>query len=311
MKTDTSRREFLKRGFAVGAAFSLPTLSGLFAADKVPPAKSGGAPDLVAVRDGTRSAMLERALACYGGMGAFVKKGQSVLVKPNIGWDKSPELGANTHPELVGRIIELCFAAGAREVVVFDNTCSPWRKAYETSGVEAAAKAAGARMVNGKDQSLYREVKLQGTEALKEAQVQGAFLDCDVVINVPVLKHHGGARMTACMKNLMGVVWDRQFFHKTNLARCIAESVKIRMPDLNILDAYHPMMRNGPQGKSTEDTLEMRTLLMSRDIVAIDAAASKMLGHEEDGISHVKIGAEMGLGRCELAKLNIERISMG
>jgi uncharacterized protein (DUF362 family) len=310
-----TRRQFIQQGFAVGAAFSLPTLSGLFAAETAPEAPLPAAPDgrephLVAVRGGSRSAMLERALGRLGGIGAFVKPGQSVLVKPNIGWDKPPEVAANTHPELVGRIVALCVAAGAREVVVFDNTCSPWRKAYDTSGIAETARAAGAKVLNGKDKSLYRETKIPGATRLAAALVHQSWLDCDVIINVPVLKHHGGPRMTACMKNIMGAVWDRQFFHANDLARCIAESVLIRKPHLNILDAYHPMLRNGPQGKSAADTLEMKTLLLSRDIVTIDAAAAKMLGHAEDGISYVKLGAAMGLGRLDLANLAIERITL-
>ena len=309
MRAMTTRRDFIKAGFAVGTAFSMSTLSGLFAGESEL-ASDNTNPDLVAVRGGTRTDMLLRALACYGGIGAFVKKGQSVLIKPNIGWDKAPELGANTHPELIGKLVELCLAAGAKEVVVFDNPCSPWQKAYKTSGIEEAARKAGARMINGKDQTLYREHVVKGGRQLTSVLVQESYLDSDVVINVPVLKHHGGATMTACMKNLMGVVWNRGHFHRNDLHRCIAESVLIRKPDLNILDAYHPMMRNGPQGKSTGDLIPMETLLMSRDIVTIDAAAAKMLGHKEDSIGHVRIGAEMGIGRLDLPNLKIARIQM-
>lgn len=304
-----SRRSFLKKGFAVGAAFSLGDLSGFFSG-RAGGAEGPSSPDLVAVRDGDRAAMLARAIEAMGGMGKFVKPGQTVVVKPNIGWDVPPERSANTHPDVVGELVKLCLAAGAKEVCVFDHTCDQWERAYETSGIAKAVRDAGGKMVPGNDESAYREIEIPGGVRLKTAKVHELVLDSDVFINAPVLKHHGGATMTAAMKNLMGVVWDRRFYHQNDLQQCIADFVRFRKPSLNVLDAYSPMMRNGPRGKSEEDLISTKTLLASTDIVAIDAAGSKILGHQEDGIGHVKLAGEAGLGCFELEKLNIERIKM-
>jgi uncharacterized protein (DUF362 family) len=309
-----TRRHFIKVGFTLGAAFSLDTLSGLFAEgtnDK--PEKSsnsGSRPTLAALRDGSRTAMLDKGLEALGGIGAFVKAGQTVVIKPNIGWDVSPEGGANTHPEIVGHLVKLCLAAGAKSVSVFDNTCDQWQKAYEHSGIEKAARDAGARVVSGKDERLYREVAIPNGIKLKSAKVHQLVLDSDVFFNVPVLKHHSGSLMTASMKNLMGVVWDRGFYHNNDLHQTIADFLTFKKPALNILDAYHPMMRNGPRGTSPDDCVEMRAMLISTDPVLVDAAAAKMMGHEVDKVTHVKLAAQMKIGSSDLEHADIRRFKL-
>ncbi|MDR2113597.1 MAG: DUF362 domain-containing protein [Candidatus Accumulibacter sp.] len=301
------RREFIKTTLAAGAAaVTLPSLSLAAAATA-----ENGAPDLITVKGENRAAMLDRALQAYGGIGAFVKKGQKVVIKPNMGWDVPPERCANTHPDVVARLIGLCLGAGASEVVVFDHTCDAWERAYETSGIESAARKAGARVLPGHDESYYREVAIARGVALKKVKIHTAILDSDVFINAPVLKHHGGATMTACMKNLMGMIWDRGAYHRNNLHQCIADILTVKKPDLNILDAFSPMTRNGPRGRSDADLDQnVRQLLVSTDIVAIDAAASRLLGHAADGIDHVRIAAAAGIGQGDLGKLKIERVKL-
>jgi len=305
-----TRRNFLKAGAVVTAGLSLVSLERLFAT--VSTTGGGGAtgPVLAAVRDGSRREMVDAAINALGGMKAFVKPGQTVVVKPNIGWDVAPDLCANTHPDVVGRVVELCVAAGAKSVTVFDNSCDQWQRAYANSGIEEAATRAGATLVNGKDQSLYRETQIPAGVKLKSAKIHSAILDSDVIINVPVLKHHSGTVMTASMKNLMGVIWDRGFYHKNDLHQCIADFLTLRRPDLNILDAYSPMVRNGPRGRGADDLVVVKALLASPDIVAIDAAAAKLLDRQPTDIRHIALASAMGLGVMDLQKVDIRRIKM-
>ena len=315
MKT---RREFVKTSLAIGATLSLANLNSLFAAEDSLPAPGNSSPEanqspkpvLAAVRDGDRVSMLDKALAEFGGIKTFVKPGQTVLIKPNIGWNSTPERGANTHPDIVGHLVALCLAAGAKSVSVFDNTCDQWQLTYENSGIQKAVKDAGGIMVNGKDETLYREVKIPRGLKLKTARVHSLVLDSDVFINAPVLKHHSGAQMTAAMKNLMGCVWDRDVYHKVDLHQTIADFLTLRKPDLNIIDAYHPMVRNGPRGKSADDCVEMKTLLASTDIVAVDAAAAKILGLKPTDIGHIRLGGEMNLGRMNLENVDVRRLKL-
>jgi uncharacterized protein (DUF362 family) len=310
-----TRREFLKTGLALGAAISLAPWRKLTAAETpgssaAPVAAGANRSVLVAVKNGSRTAMFDKALASLGGIGAFVKPGQTVCLKPNIGWDAPPERGANTHPELVGHLVTLCLGAGAKSVSVFDNTCDQWQLTYEHSGIEKAARDAGAHIVNGKDQSLYREVTIPGGVKLKTALVHSLVLDSDVLLNVPVLKHHSGTGMTAAMKNLMGVVWDRGFYHQNNLHQAIADFLLLRKPTLNILDAYHPMVRNGPRGKTVADLVEMRTLLVSTDPVALDAAAAKLMGLDPAKVAFIKLADEMKLGTMDLTQVEVRRFDL-
>ena len=314
-----NRRDFLKAGLALGATIPLLDLGGLFATEPTATVTEGTAsaatpsgprPILVSVRDGDRVAMLDKALAALGGIGAFVKPGQTVLVKPNIGWDAPPERGANTHPAIVGRLVELCLGAGAKSVSIFDNTCDQWQRTYENSGIEKAARDAGAKIINGKDETLYRETAIPGGVKLKSAKVHSLVLDSDVFINVPVLKHHSGAQMTSAMKNLMGCVWDRGVYHNVDLQQTIADFLTLRKPDLNILDAYHPMVRNGPRGKSVEDCVEMRRLFASTDPVLIDTAAAMLLSYTVDKVTHIKIAADMKLGSMDIAAADVRRLKL-
>lgn len=305
------RRNFLKKGITLGAAFSLTDLSGLFSANAADAAPAtGGTPHLVAVRNGSRIKMLDAAINALGGMKAFVKPGQTVVIKPNIGWDVVPELAANTHPDIVRRLVELCQEAGAKEISVFDNCCDNWRRVYTSSGIEKALEGTSAKLVNGTDESMYRAVSIPNATKIKEAKVHSLVLDSDVYINAPVLKHHSGATMTCCMKNAMGVVWDRRFWHKNDLHQCIAEFQLFKKPALNVIDAYNPMVRNGPRGTGAGDLVEMQCLIASPDPVAADAAAAKLLGHQPADIRYIPIAAGLGLGSMDLDKLNIQRLQL-
>jgi|WetSurMetagenome_2_1015567.scaffolds.fasta_scaffold50098_3 uncharacterized protein (DUF362 family) len=306
------RRGFIKR--SVGAGVAAVAAASLGSFEKVlgsAPAIYSSDYDIVAVKGGEPAAMFDLGIQAMGGMGAFVSKGQRVVVKPNIGWDVVPEKAANTNPELVKRIIEHCFKAGAKEVFVFDHTCDNWVKCYKNSGIEQASIDAGAKMVPADSESYYKQVNIPNGKRLTSAKVHELILNTDVFINVPVLKNHGGAIMTGALKNMMGVVWDRGYWHKNDLNQCIADyALYPKKPALNVLDAYNVMTKNGPRGVSVDDLVFMQSVLLSTDWVAIDAAGAKMLNFEPSQIKYLTLAAEMGLGKIDLSKLNINRIKI-
>lgn len=301
------RREFVIKSLGVGVVGSMaPLFGGLDALASAP--SSTGTYDLVAVRGGEPVAMFNKAMESLGRMGKYVKRGQKVLVKPNIGWDTSPERAANTNPDLVGRIVKSCFEAGASDVYVFDHTCDQWDRCYKNSQIEAAVKANGGTIVPGNNERNYREVSIPGAKILKTTKVHELLLTTDVFINVPVLKHHGSTTVSLAMKNLMGAVWDRRFYHANDLSQCIADFLAYRKPDLNIIDGYRMMTKNGPRGVSTADVVELKALIAGADIVAVDAAATMMFGSKPEDINHIKIANEMGFGTMQIDKLSINRI---
>ena len=235
--------------------------------------------------------------------------------QPNIGWDKVPELAGNTNPKLVAEIVKQCFQAGAKEVTVFDHTCDDWQKCYKNSGIEAAAKAAGAKVMPAHLESYYRAVSLPKGKKMKSAKVHEAILNSDVWINVPILKNHGGANLTISMKNHMGIVWDRGYFHQNDLQQCIADICTLQKKAvLNVVDAYRIMKTNGPRGRSASDVVLTKGLFISQDIVAVDTAAAKFFNQVRemplDKVRHLANGQALNVGTMNLDKLNIKRIKI-
>ena len=263
--------------------------------------------DLAAIKGGEPDAMFDEAIKSLGGMNRFVKKGQTVVVKPNIGWDVSPERAGNTNPALVKQIIKHCFDAGAKDVYVFDHTCDNWNKCYSNSGIERAVKDANAKIVSGASESYYQDVTIKQGKKLKKTKVHELILESDVFINVPILKNHSSADLTIGMKNLMGNVWDRGYWHSNDLHQCIADFASWKKPDLTVVDAYFVMKKNGPRGVSKEDVVTLKSQIVSTDIVAADAAAAKLFGKNPEDIDHIRIADEMKIGTMKLDKLSIYR----
>lgn len=322
------RRKFLKSiaitGTALGATSVLKNSEGMDILSQTfanganaanSPVKSLGNYDLVAVLGGEPEIMFRKAIAELGGMGRFIKKGDKVAVKPNIGWDKTPEMGATTNPKLVSEVITQCFKAGAKEVTVFDHTCDDWRKCYDSSGIAEAAKKAGAKVVPADEESYYREVSIPNGKRLKTAKIHEAIVNADKWINLPILKNHGGAQMTISMKNYMGIVWDRGFFHANDLQQCIADVCSYsKRPVLNIVDAYRTMKTSGPRGKSLTDIVLTKGLFISQDIVAVDTAAVNFFNQVREmplsKVSYLSKAQSANVGTMNLEKLNVRKIKM-
>lgn len=226
-----------------------------------------------------------------------------------------PELAGNTNPKLVAEIIRQCMEAGASEVTVFDHTCDDWRRCYKNSGIEEAAEAAGAKVMQADLKSDYRKVDLPRGKNLKETMIHKAIVECDAWINVPILKNHGGANLTMSMKNYMGIVWDRRFFHSNNLQQCIADVCTYdKRPVLNVVDAYRVLKTNGPRGVSEADVVMAKGQFISQDIVAVDTAAARFFNQIRemplDSVGHLANGQALNVGTMDLDSLNIKRIRM-
>jgi len=160
----------------------------------------------MAIIEGNDPAQLARqAVEELGGMKRFVSRGDIVLVKPNIGWDRTPEQAANTNPDIVAEIVRQCLQSGAKRVIVTDVSCNEARRCFQRSGIAAAAQAAGAEVILP-DPSRFKEVDLKG-EVLTRWQVFDTFLNVDKVINAPIAKHHALTGTTLGMKNWYGILW--------------------------------------------------------------------------------------------------------
>ena len=267
-----------------------------------------GAPVLVTVKGGDRAEAVKRAIDALGGIGRFVKPGESVLVKPNIGWDRLPMHGANTDPDVVAAIVRLCKEAGAGKVVVTDVSCNDARRSFERSGIWKAAEDAGAEVVLPTD-GLYEDVDLGG--GLGTWQVLKPLLEAQRIINVPVVKHHGTARLTAGMKNWYGVLsGERRANLHRRMDEGIAELAAAVRPSLTLVDATRVLLRNGPQGGGLSDVEQRDLLAASTDPVAADAWAAEVLGRSVADIGYIGLAERAGLGTATLQADNKQEIEL-
>jgi uncharacterized protein (DUF362 family) len=293
-----NRRDFLKlAGGAAGAA----ALQGAFPplADAAP-AQARGA--VVGAASGPDVAQnVKRAIAAVGGIGAFVSRGDVVVLKPNIGWDRKPEQAANTDPELVVAVAELCLAAGAKAVRVFDRTCNEPRRCYVNSGIQEAverfaAKSKGpVRISHVEDRKFVRTV-IPGATAMKEWELYRDALEADKLINLPVAKHHSLAKITVGLKNMMGIMGGNRGQLHFNLADCLVDLQRRVPAQLTVVDATRVLLRNGPSGGNLADVKAFHTVFASGNPLAADlAAADRIFGFKAADVPHLKKALESGL----------------
>ena len=303
------RREFLEQvaAWSAGACLATPVFDvpSVLAADAKPLGKS-----LLAVAKGKDyEALVEQVLKPLGGIAAFVKQDDRVVVKPNIGWDRTPEQAANTHPDVVKAVVKLCLDAGAKRVLVFDRSCNEARRTYAKSGIKAAVESLGDSRAQCvfQDKKKFVPVKIENGKSIQQFDFYTDAMepDCDCYINVPVAKHHCLAKLTLGLKNIMGVIGgNRGEIHKGSAQR-IADLNLVVRPRLTIIDATRILLRNGPTGGKLEDVKVLDTLVASADTVAADAYATTLFGMRPEQLPSTVAGAKLGLGEMDLAKMKI------
>jgi len=288
------RRDFVKKALWAGAATLLPvgwdTLAGVLQAKDIP--------DIVMARGPSPGAITRAAVEGLGGMGRFVSRGDVVVIKPNIGWDRTPEYGANTNPEVTAALVRLCFEAGARTVKVFDYPVADPRRTYKQSGIADACRPLGAQ-VAFVDERKFKDVTLKG-QVLKSWPLYTEALECDKLINVPVAKTHGIARLTLGMKNWMGIMGGYRGRIHQRIDECLVDVALYVRPALVVVDAVRIMVSNGPQGGSLSDVRRADTVIAGTDQVAVDACATTLFDMKPDALACVRIGQERGLGKMVL-----------
>ncbi len=252
--------------------------------------------------------IVKAALDAMGGIREFISRGDIVVIKPNIGWDRTPEQAGNTNPEVVAAVVKLCFEAGAKKVKVFDRPVNDPRRCYVQSGIMTAAKELGAE-VDYMDERKFKDMDIKGV-ALKSWPLYSDIFDADKVISIPIAKHHGLAKLTMSMKNWMGVMGgSRRQIHQKLDESLVDLSMKIK-PTLTILDAVRILTANGPQGGSLADVKKLDTVIVGFDPVAIDSYGATLFGMKGSDLGYVTIGHKLGLGQMDLNKVRIRKVSV-
>ena len=259
---------------------------------------TGPAASAVAARGDDPARNVARALAALGGMGQFVKKGETVHVKPNVGWDRLPEQAANTDPDVVAEIVRQCRAAGAARVLVADISCNDPQRCFSRSGVLQKAQAAGAEVLDARQLKL---VPAGLTGAAAGLEVIAPLLEAQRVINVPVAKHHSLSRATLGMKNWFGVLGKGRNRLHQGIDRSIAELAATFRPTLTIIDATRVLLGNGPQGGSLDDVKAIGAICAGADPVLLDAWGAVQLGLKPSDLAFIGEAERRGLGRSDVA----------
>ncbi len=309
-----NRREFIKTSAFIGAGLAMADLSSLanmvLASEKLPAMSISrwdestlSTADLSTVA----SRLTESSINSLGGMNRFVNKGDVVWVKPNIGWNRRPELAANTNPDVVATLVRMCLEAGAKTVKVGDFPCHPARQAYRNSGIAKAVEAAGGKMVY-LDKKRFRDMELGG-QRLKTWPLYVEVIEADLVINVPILKHHGLTKASMGMKNYMGIIGGNRGSWHQHMDVCLTDITQFMKPRLVVLDAVRVLMDHGPQGGDPNDVEVRGIVAASTDIVALDALGATLMGHSPQDISNIPAAEARGLGTIDFQSLKpIEKI---
>lgn len=255
-------------------------------------------PEMAVIEGGAPAQLVRRAIEELGGMRRFVSRGDVVVVKPNMAWDRTPEQAANTNPEAVAEVVRLALAAGARKVRVADVPISEARRAFERSGIASAARAAGAEVLLPGEAD-FREVDLGG-DVLRAWPVFAPFLDADKVINMPVAKHHTLTGATLGIKNWYGLLGGPRHRLHQRIHESLADLAAFLRPTLTIVDAYRVLLRNGPSGGSLEDVALKKTMIAGTDPVAVDAYATRAFWEAAPLPQYLDLAAQRGLGALDL-----------
>ncbi len=294
------RRTFIKSAVATGSFLPLlPIWAGAYPE----------MPEAVWVENGEPDELLKAALQEMGGMSVFVKSGEVVVIKPNMGWDRAPEYAANTNPLLIHTLVKECYKAGAKTVRIFDRTCNNPRRCYQNSQIEKYASEADAE-VDQIRMNRFEKIAIRNGKIIKDWEIYRDYLEADKVINVPVAKHHSLSRVTLGMKNLMGVMGgNRGSIHSEFDIKIVDITAEI-LPHLTIIDAYRVLKNNGPVGGNLADVQIRKTLIVSPCMVSADLLALDLFGHSLEQVGHLNEAIKRGLNKYAVGSLKIKKVRL-
>lgn len=252
--------------------------------------------------------LVRRVVDAVGGMRRFISRNDIVVIKPNIGWDRTPLQAANTNPDVVAEVARLALDAGARRVIVTDASCNDPGRCFTRSRIWAKAHEVGAEVVLPAEHK-FRSMRLRG-EVLDEWPVYRTLIEADKVINVPVAKHHNLARYTAAMKNWYGSLGGRRNRLHQSIDLSVADLATFMRPTLTVLDAVRVLLRNGPQGGNIDDTRRMNTVVATTDQVAADAFGCTLIGQRPENLPYLAMGQSRGIGTVDWHTLRPREIAL-
>jgi uncharacterized protein (DUF362 family) len=295
-----TRRQFLKTSAAGIALGLVGSPSFLVAKEEY---------DL-AVISGEPVAATRKALEAIGGISRFVKKGQPVVLKPNMSFARTPDFSATTHPLVVATVAQACLEAGAQQVLVLDHTLQRAELCLERTGIRDTCKnISGVHVLALQERKFFREIKIPQGKVLERVEVMKEIVDGQVLINIPVAKSHSATGVSLGLKGLMGMIWDRESFHSQyNINQAIADLATVIKPQLTILDATRALASGGPGGPG--EVKKPNLIIAGIDPVAVDSYGVSIVpwyGQNFKGrqVEHLLASHQRGLGKIDIDQLKV------
>ena len=323
-KAPMSRRQFVRRvttaGVIGGATAYLATApegwplslrdsSGLRSVPRQKPLhlndfrveRPASAADIGLGRQGSPEEKLRRALDGVGGLDHFIKPGDIVLVKPNVAFDRSPNLGATSNPELLEVLVRMLLVdCRAQEVRVADNPIESPADCFAKSRIRYATEVAGGR-VYLPDSNAFRMLNTPGAELIGNWWFfHRPFTNVDKVIGLAPVKDHNLCEASIGMKNWYGLLGGtRNQFHQ-DIHEIVSDLTLMIKPTLTILDGTHILMQNGPTGGDPSNVKQGDAVLVGLDPVALDAwAFEHLLDRGRDYPKYMYRAEEKGTGHLD------------
>ncbi|HHH27707.1 MAG TPA: DUF362 domain-containing protein [Polyangiaceae bacterium] len=257
--------------------------------------------------------MVKAAVGAIGGMSRFVSKGDVVVVKPNVAFERAAALGATTSPDVLYALIQVIREAGAKEVRVVDNPIEAPESCFERSGIRDAAVRAGARVYLPTPND-FRVLHTPGATLIEKWPFfWRPFIGADKVVGVSPVKDHNLCRASMTTKNWYGLLGGRRNQFHQDIHGIIADLALMMRPTLVILDGVRVLHRSGPTGGSLSDVREGRTLVASTDSLAADAFGwDDLLQRQGEALpAYFEKSARRHLGNPKWKEVTMKEVQIG
>jgi uncharacterized protein (DUF362 family) len=253
---------------------------------------------------------IRAAMGLLGGMERFIQRGDVVLIKPNVAFDRPPALAATTHPDALRAVAKLCYEAGAAKVIMADNPINSPTGCFLKSGLTSVADELNLDLMYPEANS-FAPLEMDG-EILKHwTFFNEPFKKATKVIGLAPCKDHNLCSASMTMKNWYGLLGGRRNQFHQHIHSIVSDFALMMKPTLVILDGINVLMSNGPTGGRLSDVKPMNTIVAGTDMVAVDAYGySHLLERNLDDLTYIHKAYERGLGNMKWKETNFKEVTV-
>jgi uncharacterized protein (DUF362 family) len=327
MNSNISRREFLIRAGATGALIAGSVAGGFalwqrkhfvpgFEAPKGLQLPSFAVeanktlPSLAIAHGTDHDKVIRAAIGALGGMSRFIRKGDVVVIKPNVAFDRPPALAATTHPEALRAVARLVLEAGAARVIVADNPINSPAGCFLKSGLRGVADELNLDLAYPESNS-FAPLHLDGEILRNWTFMREPFRQATKVIGVAPCKDHNLCHASMTMKNWYGLLGGRRNQFHQHIHSIVSDFALMMKPTLVVLDGINVLMKNGPTGGRLSDVKPMGTIVAGTDMVAVDSYGyTHLMERDLAELTYIHKAHDRGLGNKNWQETNHKEVQV-